>query len=124
VNYFAAAPVSQSFTIAPAVTNAGPLVNPGPQSNKEGDEVELQLQLVDTGAAPGHNEDDRPRGVFTAANLPDGLHLEKEHGVIRGHVAKRSAGNYPVVVTFSQGGVTLSQTFTWTILPGNDRNDR
>jgi Putative Ig domain len=126
VNFSAAAAVSQSFTINPAPpTGGGPLVNPGPQTNHEGDEVELDLQLVQTRNAAGRHEDNRPLGVFTAANLPEGLHLEKEHGVIRGHVAKNSAGDYGVVVTFTQGGTTFSQAFTWTILRGDwkDKGD-
>jgi len=83
------------------------IVNPGPQVNTEGDKVELVIHVV--GAAPGG-------GVFAATGLPDGLQMNKQ-GVIRGRVKKNTAGAHQVTVTFTQGGMTASQTFGWTILP-------
>ena len=83
------------------------IVNPGPQVNTERDKVELVIHVV--GAAPSG-------GVFAATGLPNGLQMNKQ-GVIRGHVKKNTAGVYQVTVTFTQGGMTASQTFGWTILP-------
>jgi hypothetical protein len=107
VNYLAAPPVPQAFTIAPAVPAEGPLLNPGPQINREGDQVELRLA------------DERLRGEVSAVNLPDGMRLEKK-GVIRGHIAKGAAADSPYAVTVTYtapGGVSSSIAFSWTILP-------
>ena len=106
-NYLPAAPVAQSFTIAPAAPTEGPLVDPGEQTNKEGDRVELRL--VET----------RMRGEFSASNLPDGLKIDQK-GAIRGRVAKGSAvgSPYGVVVTYTApDGVSSTVAFFWTILP-------
>ena len=105
-NYLPAAPDSQSFTIAPAAPAESPLVNPGPQTNKEGDEVELQLVAT------------RMRGEFSASNLPDGLKIDKK-GTIRGHVARGAAAGSPygVIVTYTADGVSSTVAFSWTILP-------
>jgi hypothetical protein len=88
-----------------AITAPFVIVNPGPQVNTEGDKVELVIQVV--GATPS--------GVFAATGLPGGLQINKQ-GVIRGHVKKNTSGVYQVTVTFTQGGITASQTFSWTIL--------
>jgi len=124
-NYSAASPVARSFTIAAAPT-VNLLVNPGPQTNTEGDKVELELHML-IGERPalthadwGDDDDDRDdhrraHGVFSAAHLPDGLHVEKTHGVIRGRLRKDSAGEYLVTVMFSRGGETFTQQFTWTV---------
>jgi hypothetical protein len=53
-------------------------------------------------------------GVFATTGLPDGLQMNKQ-GVIRGHIKKNTEGVYQVTVTFTQGGVTASQTFRWRI---------
>lgn len=132
-NYDAAADVSRTFQIAspPPPPTTNPLVNPGPVSNREGDEVELRLRVTDVADPRARHEGDdndhndssqRPRGLFSAANLPAGLALEKEHGVIRGHVRKGSAGVYAVTITFTAGGRSFSQQFTWTILPASARS--
>jgi hypothetical protein len=95
---------TSSFSItAPPV--AITIVNPGPQVNEEGDYVELRIKLV--GAAPAS-------GVFAATGLPNGLYIAQP-GIIRGRVKKNTEGVYQVTVTFTQGGVTASQTFRWRI---------
>ena len=106
-NYLSATPVSQSFTIAPAAPAGSPLVNPGPQINQEGDQVELRLA------------DERLRGEFSAVNLPDGVRLDKK-GVIRGRVARGAAAGSPYVITVTYtapDGASSSIAFSWTILP-------
>ena len=106
-NYLSAAPVSQTFTIAPAAPAEGPLVNPGPQINTEGDNVELRIV------------DARMRGEFSASNLPDGLKLDKKGG-IRGHVARGAAAGSPYAVTVTYtapDGTSFTVAFSWTILP-------
>lgn len=92
------------------------IVNPGPQVNAEGDKVELVIHVV--GAAS-------TGGVFAATGLPNGLDINKQ-GVVRGRIKKNTAGQYQVTVTFTQGGSTASQNFSWTILStlsGKDMED-
>ena len=110
-NYVAAAPVARSFTIAPAAPPEGPLANPGPQTNQEGDQVELSLVSG------------RPRGTFSVLNLPDKLKIDNK-GVIRGHIGRGAASPSPynVVVTYtSPDGVSSTVAFTWTILPSGPK---
>ena len=118
-NYLAAAPVSRSFTIAPALPAETPLVNPGPQTSKEGERVELRLV------------DRRVRGKFSASNLPGKLRINNR-GTIRGHVEKDAAdpSPYEVIITYTApDGVSSSVAFSWTILRHDprrrsDRDDR
>jgi hypothetical protein len=87
-------------------------VNPGPQTNKEGDKVELRLQRLDT----------RTRGAFSAANLPQGVHLDQNRGVIRGKIQKGAAAlsPYTVIVTYTApNGLLSTAEFLWTIVPGD-----
>ena len=119
-NYDAAADVARSFTIAapPPPVNQNPIVNPGAQTNREGDEVELEIRVIGGRSSGNRGSDDgRARGAFAALNLPDGLAIDKD-GVIRGHVKKNTAGKYDVTVMFTQDGQTYAQKFAWTILPG------
>jgi hypothetical protein len=131
-SYDAAADVARSFTIAapPPPVNQNPIVNPGAQTNREGDEVELEIQVLG-GRSSGNRgkdgdgkEDGRERGTFAALSLPAGLEIDK-NGVIRGHVKKNTAGRYDVTVMLTQDGQTYAQQFAWTILPGaKDKKDK
>jgi hypothetical protein len=109
VNYNGAA-----ATVTIAVTaNAGvQIVNPGPQTDRVGDEVRLRLRLTDNSARLDSGKD--RHGEFTAAGLPPGLRIEGEDGEIRGRVT--TAGLYHVTVTFTKKGATVSTRFDWTIL--------
>jgi hypothetical protein len=114
-NYTAAADVPRSFTIAaPPVNN--PIVNPGDQVNREGDEVELAIQVLGVRSSNRGRGGDN-RGTFAALNLPGGLDIDK-NGVIRGHVKKNTARAYDVTVMFTLDGQTYAQKFVWTILAG------
>jgi len=113
-----------------APPQANPIVNPGNQTNLEGDEVELEIQLAQAGTSSRKHRDsdnddrrDRTRGLFSATNLPPGLELETETGVIHGHVKKNSAGQYQVAVLYKLAGVTSSQRFEWTILKQDRRKE-
>ena len=109
---------TSSFLIT-AVPATIAIVNPGPQVNTEGDEVEIRIRVVRLAASKALIDDDEnPRGVFVATGLPGGLHMTRM-GVIHGDVEENTAGVYQVTVTFTEGAVTVSQTFVWTI-----KNDR
>jgi hypothetical protein len=129
--YDAAADVPRSFTIAapPPPVNQNPIVNPGAQTNREGDEVELEIRVLggrtssNRGKSGDDREDARQRSAFAAQGLPDGLSIDKD-GVIKGHVKKNTAGRYDVTVMLTQDGQTYAQKFAWTILPAAKDKDK
>ena len=86
------------------------LNNPGNQATSEGTAVTLGLQ--------GNDPDGNPL-VFNATNLPPGLNLNTTTGIISGTVALRAAAGspYSVTATVSDGFVSASQTFIWTVNP-------
>lgn len=100
------ASASVSITVLP---NTGvQIVNPGPQTDRVGDDARVRLRL--TGGSPA----DR-RGVFTATGLPPGLQI-RDDGEIRGQPT--TVGTYHVTVTFTpRTGGSVSMQFEWTILP-------
>ena len=53
---------------------------------------------------------------YTAANLPPGLTVHPQTGVITGSVTPAFVGTYQVTVTATDQTASSSQTFTWTVL--------
>jgi putative Ig domain-containing protein len=99
----------------PVVNPIAPILD---QLNAEGDKVEIQIQVA--GFSGKHDDDDRfedAHARFGAANLPSGLEMEKEKGIIRGRIKKgaAAASPYQVIVLLTVDGVTYSRNFTWTI---------
>jgi PA14 domain/Putative Ig domain len=83
------------------------LLNPGSRSSTVGQPTDLQLQGSD------------PEGQavsYSATGLPPGLWLIPSAGYISG--TPTTAGSYTVIATVSDGVLTSSQTFTWTITSG------
>ena len=80
------------------------LTNPGARSSTRGQPTDLQLQ--------GSDPDGRPVS-YSATGLPAGLALMSSTGYISG--TPTNSGNYNVTVTVSDGVLTSSQAFTWTI---------
>jgi len=106
------ATASVTITVEP---NTGVrVVNPGPQTDRVGDEVRLQIRV--TGASSAHRH-----GEFTAAGLPRGLEMEDD-GEIRGEL--RTVGTSRVTVTFRLKGVAVSTQFDWTVLPRSKRGGK
>ena len=68
--------------------------------------VALQLAASDPDGAPL---------TYSATNLPAGLTVNAATGLIAGTLASTSAGTYQVTATVSDGTLTASQTFTWTV---------
>ena len=112
VNY-AGATATVTITVNPAPAGANLRIeNPGPQTNRVGDDVRLQIEVS------GDNDERRGgrlRGTYAATGLPPGLRIEHD-GEIRGKPT--TVGTYHVVVSFTQmRGGTVSTAFNWTVLP-------
>jgi hypothetical protein len=95
-------------------SNAYPtLVNPGTQTSTVGQPATLQLM----GSDP-----DGQAVSYSASGLPPGLTLMQSAGFISG--TGTTAGNYSVKVSVSDGVLSQSQSFTWTMsapaLPASD----
>jgi hypothetical protein len=97
-------------TVTITVTaNTGPqIINPGPQTDRVGDEARLRIRLTRT-----DSRSDRD-GTFAATGLPPGLAIGSGDGEIRGRLT--TAGVYHVTVTFTRNGVTVSAQFDWTVV--------
>jgi hypothetical protein len=117
---------SRSFTWTVVTsTNQPPvLTRPSNQVHSVGATVSLQLAASD------------PNGTalsYQASNLPPGLAINSATGLIAGTLASNSTGVYDVTATVSDGQLTASQTFTWSVsgadvavqgdFDGDGRND-
>jgi hypothetical protein len=81
------------------------VTNPGNQSNTVGDKINLQINAVDADA-----------GTYTASNLPLGLNIDPNTGLITGTITTNAVGTYNVVLTASDGTVQSNPvTFTWAV---------
>ena len=101
---------TQSFTWTIQTANAAPtLTNPGNQTATVGQATVLQL----VGSDPNGNP-----LTYTATGLPAGLALTASTGRIAG-TPTTAGGPYNVTATVSDGTLSASQSFTWTIQAGN-----
>jgi N-acetylneuraminic acid mutarotase len=105
------ATASLSFTVQNPANAAPVVINPGAQTNRQGEAVTLQIQA--TGAAPLS---------YAATGLPPGLALNGSTGLVSGTVSTAAATGsaYNVQVTVTDGGSrTTAVSFSWTILPAD-----
>ncbi len=102
-----------TWTINPAPI-APVLTNPGNQTNLRGDNVSLQLSATQI--------DNNPL-TYSASNLPTGLNIDPETGLISGTVDPSATlgAPYAVTVTATDDVTNLSanQSFNWTISAAN-----
>jgi len=92
-------------------TNRPPvLAPPMNQSHVADNQVSLQLWASDP---------DGTAVTYLAANLPPGLTLDASTGLISGTLTVGSVGLHTVIVTASDGALSASQTFAWSV----DRQD-
>jgi hypothetical protein len=96
---------ARSSEISRYPNRAPALTNPGPQTGTAGTHVTLQL----TG-----NDPDGAGLTYNAANLPPGLSIGG-NGAISG--SPNTAGLFVVSATITDGELTDTETFTWTIAP-------
>ncbi len=90
-----------------AGTNQAPVMTqPANQTSAEGANVSLQLTASD------------PEGTaltYSASGLPASLSLNATTGLISGTLTFTSAGTHTVTATASDGTLSNSKTFTWTV---------
>ncbi len=92
--------------ITPVSLNTAPVVvNPGLRNNVVGIPVSFQVNASD-------NDDDSL--IFSAGNLPSGLAINADSGLISG--TPTTAGNYNSSVTVFDGNESDTETFTWQIV--------
>jgi cyclophilin family peptidyl-prolyl cis-trans isomerase len=101
----------QTATVTFSVT-VGPisLANPGPETNNEGDSVNLTV------AGSGGTSALR----YSATGLPSGLTINSSSGLISGTIDTGAADSspYTTIVTATDGTNSASQTFNWTVFTG------
>ncbi|MFC2014637.1 putative Ig domain-containing protein [Chloroflexota bacterium] len=83
------------------------LINPGDQTSRDNDVVSFQIIATDPEGSPI---------TYSAVGLPDGLLIDAGSGMISGVIVNSVAGDYPVFITVSDGKLTDSAVFTWTII--------
>ena len=98
---------SKTFTWTVSDTNQAPvLTQPANQSSAEGATVSLQLAASDPDGTPV---------TYSATGLPASLSVSPASGLISGTLTFSSAGTYTVTATASDGALSNSKTFTWSI---------
>jgi hypothetical protein len=100
---------SDNFIWVVTNTNRAPVVtNPGDRGNAEGDVVSVQITASDP---------DEQTLTYSATGLPDGLSINPTTGEINGTVAYTAEEHSPfsVTVTASDGELSGSESFVWTI---------
>ena len=98
---------SKTFTWTVTNVNRPPtLTQPANQTSAENASVSLQLVASDP---------DGTALTYSATGLPATLAVNATTGLISGTLASASAGSYAVTATASDGALSNSKTFTWTV---------
>jgi CshA-type fibril repeat protein len=103
-----------TVTVNVAAVNDAPVSTPlAPRANSDGATVSVPV-------ASHFSDVDNASLAFSASGLPAGLSIDPATGVISGTIDRNASqpggGNYSVTVTATDaGGLTTSQTFTWTV---------
>jgi uncharacterized protein (TIGR03118 family) len=101
-----------TFSASQMVTwHVNPVVavtSPGPQTNKEGDTVNVLVIATDANHQTLH---------FSAMHLPTGLSIDATTGLISGPISLGAASGSPYAsqVTATDGTFSDTETFTWTV---------
>src|SRR5206468_4142927 len=101
---------SQAFTWTVTNVNQPPtLTAPANQTSAENAAISLQLVATDP---------DGTALTYSATGLPPSLTVTAATGLISGTLSFTSAGTYSVTATASDGSLSNSKTFTWTVSTG------
>ncbi len=98
-------------TVTPTPNRAPSLNNVPDQRDKPNASASLQLRGSDPDGTPV---------TYNASGLPPGLSVNVTSGLISGVVS--AAGVYQVTVTVSDGALSASRSFTWTVSATNGKN--
>src|SRR6185503_14423776 len=102
---------SETFHWTVTNTNRAPVVTaPADQTSVEGAAVTLAIVATDPDGDPL---------TFSATGLPPGLSVNPMTGEISGTLAYTAAGAYTVTVSATDGSLTTSETFHWTVTNTN-----
>ena len=105
--YFAGPIIGAKSTEVSGTTNSAPiLVNPGNQSSTVGTPASLQLSGSDPAGQPV---------TYGVTALPPGLAIASTTGFISG--TPTTSGSYLVTAVVSDGVLSDSKSFTWTVSP-------
>jgi hypothetical protein len=96
------------FAVLPNLTPV--LMNPGDQDSAIGSTIGLRLIAIDRDA-------DSDVLVYSVVGLPPSLSLDAVTGAISGTLAPGSTGTYPITAQVTDGTLSDSQSFTWTVSP-------
>ena len=100
-------PDSESLLWTVADMNRPPILTaPGDRSNQEGDLVNLPLIATDI---------DGDALTFSASDLPPGLSIDPDTGIISGTLPVGSSGTYSVTGDVTDGIDVVSTVFPWTV---------
>ena len=104
---------TDSFTWTVTNTNQAPVFSTDitDQSSAEGDTV--------SGLDADASDADLDTLTYSATNLPAGISIAPSTGVLSGTLTIASAGTYNVVITVSDGSLTDTDPFTWTVTNTN-----
>jgi hypothetical protein len=98
--------MSAAITVTVNNNRTPTLTQPANQTSSEGSAVSLPLTASDP---------DGNALSYTAAGLPAGLAINATTGLISGTLTYTSAGTYSVTATVSDGSLSQSRTFSWTV---------
>jgi hypothetical protein len=102
---------SQTFTWTVTNVNRPPTLDlVADQTHAENTAVSLQL---------AGNDPDGQTLTYTATGLPPSLTVSAATGLISGTLSNTSAGSHSVTATVSDGSLSASRTFTWTVTDSN-----
>ena len=103
-----------TVTVTVSPINDAPVSTPiAPRSNPDGATVSVPV-------GPNFSDVDNATLIFSATGLPAGLSIDPATGLISGTIDRNASqpngGVYSVTVTATDaGGLTTSQTFSWTV---------
>jgi hypothetical protein len=101
---------STPITVSVNNNRAPTLTQPANQTSAEGSAVTLSLVASDP---------DGNALTFSATGLPAGLGISTSSGLISGTPTYTSAGTFSITATVSDGSLSASRTFSWTVTNTN-----